>query len=153
MNTELLDALPVAVVTETAPVVAPAGTVAVREVPDPVENVVAGVPLKETPDTSDRPEPLIVTLVPTAPCVGVNEPTSGVHEVVFAPVEPTVTWTGADAIPLAITRRSEVPPSTVAGRTKLAHSAAPDAIDLFVMPKVRAYVTVPVASLVICTRG
>ena len=72
VNPEPLVVLPVAVVTVTAPEVAPAGTVAVTEVTDPVENVVAGVPLKETPDTSDRPEPLIVTLVPTAPWAGVN---------------------------------------------------------------------------------
>lgn len=69
--TEKFDALvpvPPGVVTETDPVVAPAGTVAVIDVygDTDAENV-ADTPLKVIDVAAPKPEPLIVTDVPTGP--------------------------------------------------------------------------------------
>jgi hypothetical protein len=66
---------------------------------------------------------------------------------------PTLTATGAEAIPFAITRRSDAPWGMQAGSANFDEEAAPGAIDLFVIPNVRAYVTVSVALWVIWTSG
>src|SRR5437763_11799880 len=60
-----------ALVTVIGPVVAPAGTVAVTAVSVTVPTT-AGMPLKATAVVSARLVPLIVTLAPTAPLVGVK---------------------------------------------------------------------------------
>ena len=75
------------------------------------------------------------------------------HEIGAAPVFPTVTETGVEAIPFTITRSSDGSRGMPAGSAKLVHETAPGAIDRFVIPDVRAYVTVPVTLSVICTSG
>ena len=67
-----LVAVPPGVVTEIVPVVAVVGTVAVTEVAVLVENV-AVTPLNLTEVTPVRFVPVMVTLVPTCPLVGVND--------------------------------------------------------------------------------
>ena len=59
-------------VTLRVPVVAPAGTVAVMLVADPMLKAVALVPLNFTAVAPVKPVPIIVTLVPTAPLAGVK---------------------------------------------------------------------------------
>ena len=67
-----LVAVPPGVVTVILPVVAPDGTVAVTDVAVLVVNV-AVTPLNLTAVTPVRFVPVIVTLVPTGPLVGVND--------------------------------------------------------------------------------
>jgi len=68
---------PLAAVTEMGPVLAPAGTVAMIDVAETTLNEVAGVLLNATAVTPSRLVPLMVTVVPTAPVVGVNLVTVG----------------------------------------------------------------------------
>ena len=65
--------VPAALVTLTAPVVAPVGTTAVSWMSETTVNVVAFVPLKATDVAPVKPAPFTVTVVPTLPLVGVNE--------------------------------------------------------------------------------
>src|SRR5262249_12569208 len=69
--------VPVAVVTEIGPVVAPVGTVALTFVSELTVNVVAFVPLNATEVAPVKLEPVIDTFVPTGPLVGVNDETTG----------------------------------------------------------------------------
>ena len=69
---EALFAVPSVVVTEMGPVVAPLGTGAVICVEETTVKLVA-VPLNVTPVVVERLVPLIVTVVPTGPLVGVKE--------------------------------------------------------------------------------
>ena len=69
--------VPFGVVTAIGPEVAPAGTVAVTDESLLTVNGVAAVPLKVTDVAPVKPEPPIVTDVPTGPLVGVKEPTTG----------------------------------------------------------------------------
>ena len=68
-----LVAVPPGVVRETLPVVAPVGTVAVTEVAVLAPIVVAAIPLNLTEVTPSRFVPVMATLVPTGPEVGVND--------------------------------------------------------------------------------
>ena len=72
MKSVALVAVPPGVVTVILPVVAPDGTVAVTDVAVLVVNV-AVTPLNLTAVTPVRFVPVIVTLVPTGPLVGVND--------------------------------------------------------------------------------
>jgi hypothetical protein len=54
------------------------------------------------------------------------------------PPLPTVTCTGEEAIPLAITRSSDGPVPIPLGSVKFVHDDAWGAIDRLVMPQVRA---------------
>ena len=76
VNDAVLVPVPAAVVTATGPVVAPAGTVAVIWVPEVTVNV-AAVPLNFTAVAPVNPVPVMLTDVPAAPEVGVNEETTG----------------------------------------------------------------------------
>jgi hypothetical protein len=67
-----LVAEPPGVVTETRPVVAPAGTAAVIWVAESTENVVALVPLNVTAVAPVKFIPVMTTLVPTGPLAGLN---------------------------------------------------------------------------------
>ena len=93
-----LVAVPPGVVTEILPVVAPVGTVAVTEVAVLVPMVVAVIPLNLTEVTPVRFVPVIVTLVPTFPLVGVKDVMVGAaatvkFAVLFAgPPPEVVTW-------------------------------------------------------------
>lgn len=73
---EELVALPPGVVTVIGPLAAPLGTVAVICVSEFTANV-AAVPLKVTDVAPVNPVPVIVTLSPVAPLVGVKEPMAG----------------------------------------------------------------------------
>jgi len=64
---------PPGVATAILPVVAPVGTVAVIEVAELTVNMVAAVPLNLTTVAPVRFVPVIVTVVPTGPLVGVKE--------------------------------------------------------------------------------
>ena len=75
----LLVALPVGVVTVIGPVVAPAGTVALICVLPPTVKL-AFVPLKVTFDAFWNHCPLIVTVVPTRPLVGLKPLMTGVFD-------------------------------------------------------------------------
>jgi hypothetical protein len=68
-----LQSVPPGVVTQIFPVVAPLGTVAVIWVDEPPEKVVADVPPNVTAVAPVRFVPVIVTIVPIGPEVGVNE--------------------------------------------------------------------------------
>jgi len=65
--------VPPPVVTAIGPPVAPLGTVAVIDVSEPTENVVAAVPLNVTLLAPVKCAPVIDTVVPTGPLVGVND--------------------------------------------------------------------------------
>jgi len=67
-----LVAVPVGVVTAIGPVVAPVGTFALSELSE-MSVKVALVPLKVTALVPVKPLPLIVTLVPAGPLLGLNE--------------------------------------------------------------------------------
>src|SRR2546426_3746335 len=69
-------AVPPGVVTLIGPLVAPAGTVAVMVVAEPTVKL-ALVPLNSTAVAPVKLAPLIVTLVPTGPLVGVKLETVG----------------------------------------------------------------------------
>jgi hypothetical protein len=64
-------------VTAIGPVVAPAGTAVVIWLSLSTLNVVAAVPLKVTELAPVKPEPRIVTEVPTGPLGGLNDETTG----------------------------------------------------------------------------
>src|SRR5205085_314297 len=68
-----LKAVPPAVTTETLPLVAPAGTTAVIWWSESTLGLVAATPPNLTAVTSVKPEPVIVTLVPTGPLPGLRE--------------------------------------------------------------------------------
>jgi hypothetical protein len=69
-----LVAVPPGVVTVIFPVTAPLGTIAVIRVPAPfTENVPADTPPNVTAVAPVKPDPLIVTEVPTGPLVGEND--------------------------------------------------------------------------------
>jgi hypothetical protein len=74
---ELLDPVPLGVVTEILPVVAPAGTVVVIEVDETTVNGVAAVVLNFTAVAPVKFLPVIETEMPTAPLVGLNDVTDG----------------------------------------------------------------------------
>ena len=76
VNDPALVPVPWGLVTETGPLVAPVGTVALSELSEVTENV-AAVPLNATAVAPVKPEPLTTTVVPVEPLVGANEPTSG----------------------------------------------------------------------------
>ena len=75
----------------------------------------------------------------------------GTQEVVLAPVFPIVTATGEEAIPFATTRSLDAPVGVLGGSVKSVHEAASGAIERLAIFAVRAYVTTPLSSLVICT--
>lgn len=77
VNDDELVPVPAAVVTAIGPEVAPAGTVAVTVESLLTVNALAAVPLNVTPVAPMKPEPLIVTEVPTGPLGGVKAPTTG----------------------------------------------------------------------------
>jgi hypothetical protein len=70
-------AAPPPVFTLILPVVAPAGTIALTDNGEITVTDVAGAPLNVTDDAPARLEPVIVTLVPTAPDAGVKEVIAG----------------------------------------------------------------------------
>jgi hypothetical protein len=88
--------LPVAatLVTEMLPVVAPAGTTAVIIVADTTLKIAAGVPLNCTAVLAAKFDPVIVTVAPTDPLVGVKVDTTGplitVKLAALVPVPPGV---------------------------------------------------------------
>ena len=88
--------VPVGVVTEIGPVVAPAGTVALMCVLLVTVNVVAETPLNFTAVAPVKLVPVIVTDVPTGPLAGVNE------VIVGAPVTVTVKLVALVAVPPAV---------------------------------------------------
>jgi len=96
-----LVAVPPGVVTEIVPAVTPAGTVAVMDVADTTVNV-AAVPLKATAVAPVRFVPVIVTVAPTGPDVGVNDAIvgAGVKFVALVPVpNGVVTVMGPTVVP------------------------------------------------------
>ncbi|HJV48153.1 MAG TPA: hypothetical protein VJ549_02645, partial [Geothrix sp.] len=93
VNEVLVLPVPPGVVTETLPVVAPAGTVAVTDRSEITVNE-AGVPLKVTAEAPLKPVPARVTTVPIGPVLGFSAVTVGagmtVNEVLVLPVPPGV---------------------------------------------------------------
>jgi hypothetical protein len=88
-----LVAVPLGVVTEIGPVVAPEGTVALIRVAFCTVKVVAETPLKRTAVAPVKFVPLIWTEVPTGPLVGLND------VIVGAPVVVTVKFVELVAVP------------------------------------------------------
>ena len=101
----VLVAVHAGVVTVILPVVAPEGTVAVTEVAVLVVNV-AVIPLNLTAVTPVRFVPVMVTLVPTLPLVGVNDVMVGrrdhgeVGRAVRRAATAVVTWIGPVVAPV-----------------------------------------------------
>jgi hypothetical protein len=97
-NDRELVAVPAEVVTVMGPVPAPLGTVARIDVSEMTENVVAVTPLNVTLLAPVKCVPVIDTLVPTGPLVGVNDEIVGaaggvavtVKAFVLVPVPPLV---------------------------------------------------------------
>jgi len=97
-NDRELVAVPDGVVTVMGPVPAPLGTVARINVSEATENVGAVTPLNVTLPAPVKCVPVIDTLVPTGPLVGVNEEIVGaaggvvvtVKAIVLVPVPPLV---------------------------------------------------------------
>ena len=117
VNDAVLVPVPAGVVTATGPVVAPVGTVAVIWVPEVTVNV-AAVPLKVTAVAPVKPLPVMLTDVPGAPEVGVNEETAGaavtVNDAVLVPVPAgVVTATGPVVAPVGTVAVIWVPEVTV----------------------------------------
>jgi hypothetical protein len=88
-----LVAVPLGVVTEIGPVVAPEGTVALMRVAFCTLKVFAETPLKRTAVAPVKFVPLIRTEVPTGPLVGLND------VIVGAPVAVTVKFVELVAVP------------------------------------------------------
>jgi hypothetical protein len=90
---KLVEEVPVpdGVVTEIVPVVAPEGTVVVICVELLTVNEVAAVPLNLTEAAPVKFVPVIVTLVPTAPLVGLKLVTVGVAPPELDPFSATMT--------------------------------------------------------------
>jgi hypothetical protein len=93
-----LVAVPLGVVTEIGPVVAPVGTVALIRVAFCTEKV-AETPLKRTAVAPVKFVPLILTEVPTGPLVGLND------VIVGAPVAVTVKFVELVAVPVGVVTR------------------------------------------------
>jgi hypothetical protein len=91
-----LVAMPLGVVTEIGPVVAPEGTVALMRVAFCTLKVFAETPLKRTAVAPVKFVPLIRTEVPTGPLVGLND------VIVGAPVAVTVKFVELVAVPLGV---------------------------------------------------
>lgn len=97
-NDRELVAVPAGVVTVMGPVAAPLGTVARIDVSEATENVAAVTPLNVTLLAPVKCVPVIDTLVPTGPLVGVNDEIVGaaggvvvtVKAFVLVPVPPLV---------------------------------------------------------------
>ena len=85
LNASALVVVPDRVVTAMCPLVPPAGTVATTCVAD-TDMIVAGAPSKVTRVVLERFFPVIVTVVPTAPFVGLNPVMAGVTLVVIRPM-------------------------------------------------------------------
>jgi hypothetical protein len=121
-NDRELVAVPAGVVTVIGPVLAPLGTVALIDVSEATENVVAVTPLNVTLLAPVRCVPVIDTLVPTGPLVGVNDEIVGaagggvvvtVKAVVLVPVPPpVVTLMGPVVAPLGTVALIEVSDAT-----------------------------------------
>ena len=94
----VLVALPLRVMTEICPVVAPAGTIAVICVELLTVNV-ANVPLKATEVVPTKFVPLMVTTVPTGPEVGENDVIVGATGAV------TVNFALLRAVPFTVTTK------------------------------------------------
>lgn len=96
MKLVVLAPVPAEVVTWITPVVAPTGSVAVILVLETTVKSVATTPLKSTDVAPVKPNPVRVTIAPTAPLVGLKEVIFGavtVKLVRLAPVPPgVVTW-------------------------------------------------------------
>ena len=103
-----LVAVPSGVVTVIGPVVAPSGTVAVIWVSSSTAKVGSGVPLKATSVAPVKPEPVMVTVVPTVPCVGENPVIVGST----APAGVPTTATSAIATTDALSRTTPPPHAT-----------------------------------------
>jgi len=89
-NDRELVAVPAGVVTVMGPVPAPLGTVALIDVSEATENVVAMTPLKVTLPAPVKCVPAIDTFVPTGPLVGVNDEIVGAAGGVVVTVKATV---------------------------------------------------------------
>src|SRR5580704_11369950 len=119
VNDAVLVPVPTGVVTAIGPVVAPVGTVAVIWVPEVTVNVAAAVPLKVTAVAPVNPVPVMLTDVPAAPEVGVNEVTTGapavtVNDAVLVPVpDGVVTAIGPVVAPVGTVAVIWVPELTV----------------------------------------
>jgi hypothetical protein len=87
-----LVAVPPASTTVIGPVVAPVGTVAVICVAELVTGATAAIPLNFTDVTVTKPVPVMTTLVPTGPLVGVND-------VMLVAAAPTVKLVALVAVP------------------------------------------------------
>lgn len=72
-----LEPVPAGVVTLIKPVSAPTGTTAVTCESETTENVPATAPPKATEVAPVKPDPVTVTVVPTAPLVGAKDETTG----------------------------------------------------------------------------
>ena len=88
---EVLFPVPLGAVTLTGPVVAPGGTVTVSDVAETTLNDGAGVLLNVTAVTPSKLVPVMVTVVPTVPDVGVNLVTVGAGTVKLVPAVPVPT--------------------------------------------------------------
>jgi hypothetical protein len=96
VNAPLLVAVPEGVVTLSRPVVAPAGTVAWIAVAE-VTVKLALVPLNATDVAPVKPVPLIVTVVPTGPLVGVKPAIAGPGPLTSPPSHPMNVNAGVNA--------------------------------------------------------
>jgi len=86
LNVPVLVAVPAGVVTETWPLVALAGTLA-RILVTVSDTMAAGVPLNATRVAPERFAPVMVTVVPATPDVGLMLTIVGVTVVVIRPIE------------------------------------------------------------------
>jgi hypothetical protein len=98
VNDAALVPVPLGVVTEIGPVVAPIGTRALILVPDLTVKLVDAVPLNFTAVAPAKPVPVIETSAPTGPLVGVNDVTVGG----FPPPPVTVKLEGLCPVPLGV---------------------------------------------------
>ena len=99
-----LDAVPLGVVTEIAPVEPPTGTTAVILLADTTVKVAAGLPWKLTAVAPVSVVPVMVTVVPVGPLDGVNEVIWGVTVKANAVVPPgSVTSNCPDTAPTGTT--------------------------------------------------
>jgi hypothetical protein len=114
----LISSVPPAVLTWTAPVAAPLGTVKVIDVSE-TTLYVAGYPSRETAVAPVKPEPVTVTVVPIGPLVGEKDviaaPAVTVKLVVLTSNVPlaVLTWIDPVAAPLGTVNVIDVSETTV----------------------------------------
>jgi hypothetical protein len=130
----LLTAVPAAVCTRMGPVEAKPGTVAFTR-PSVMPAKAALTPLKLTLSGEVSPVPLMLTLVPGGPLVGVNE--------VMVGIGPLATMKFVELVPVPLGELTRIGPLTAAGGTTAVSKAAEETVKVAGTPPNWTLVALP----------